>query len=63
MQATLETVATKVFDAEKARKYIRSGRFVFKTQIWNALENQHFGFLTRCDTNQAVQSEKTVRSL
>ena len=30
MQATLETVATKVFDADKARKYIRSG--------WNLID-------------------------
>ena len=28
MQATLETVATKVSDADKARKYIRSGKIV-----------------------------------
>ena len=26
MQAALETVAAKVFDADKARKYIRSGK-------------------------------------
>ena len=28
MQATLETVASTVFDADKARKYIRSGTYI-----------------------------------